>query len=137
MAKYITECKLNYHQSKKAGKIAIVTMDNGQLFNVPNTWGAEALESLNKVIDIVEKDADVKGWLLTGKPYIFNVGADIMSVDPTVAKAQALEIGVMGHKIFKRIMDLKVPTLAAINGAVMGGGVEVGLYHKYRTISKS
>ena len=137
MAKYITECKLNYHQSKKAGKIAIVTMDNGQLYNVPNTWGTEALESLNKVIDIVEKDADVKGWLLTGKLYIFNVGADIMSVDPTVAKAQALEIGVMGHKIFKRIMDLKVPTLAAINGAVMGGGVEVGLYHKYRTISKS
>jgi 3-hydroxyacyl-CoA dehydrogenase/enoyl-CoA hydratase/carnithine racemase len=137
MAKYITECKLNYYQSKKAGKIAIVTMDNGQLYNVPNTWSTEALESLNKVIDIVEKDADVKGWLLTGKPYIFNVGADIMSVDPTVAKAQALEIGVMGHKIFKRIMDLKVPTLAAINGAVMGGGVEVGLYHKYRTISKS
>jgi 3-hydroxyacyl-CoA dehydrogenase/enoyl-CoA hydratase/carnithine racemase len=137
MAKYITECKLNYYQSKKAGKIAIVTMDNGQLYNVPNTWGTEALESLNKVIDIVEKDADVKGWLLTGKPYIFNVGADIMSVDPTVSRAQALEIGVMGHKIFKRIMDLKIPTVAAINGAVMGGGVEVGLYHDYRTISKS
>jgi 3-hydroxyacyl-CoA dehydrogenase/enoyl-CoA hydratase/carnithine racemase len=137
MAKYITECKLNYHQSKKAGKIAIVTMDNGQFYNVPNTWGVEALESLNKVIDIVEKDADVKGWFLTGKLYIFNVGADIMSVDPNVKREQALEIGALGHKTFKRIMDLKIPTLAAINGAAMGGGVEVGLYHKYRTISKS
>ena len=137
MAKYITECKLNYHQSKKVGKIAIVTMDNGQLYNVPNTWGVEALESLNKVIDIVEKDADVKGWLLTGKLYIFNVGADIMSVDPNVKREQAIEIGALGHKTFKRIMDLKIPTLAAINGAAMGGGVEVGLYHKYRTISKS
>ena len=137
MAKYITECKLNYHQSKKAGKIAIVTMDNGQFYNVPNTWGLEALESLNKVIDIVEKDADVKGWFLTGKLYIFNVGADIMSVDPNVKREQALEIGALGHKTFKRIMDLKIPTLAAINGAAMGGGVEVGLYHKYRTISKS
>ena len=126
MAKYITECKLNYHQSKKAGKIAIVTMDNGQLFNVPNTWGAEALESLNKVIDIVEKDADVKGWIMTGKPYIFNVGADIMSVDANAKRADALEIGTLGHKIFKRIMGLKFPTLAAINGAAMGGGVEVG-----------
>ncbi|MGA9108980.1 MAG: 3-hydroxyacyl-CoA dehydrogenase NAD-binding domain-containing protein [Smithella sp.] len=137
MAKYITECKLNYHQSKKAGKIAIVTMDNGQLFNVPNTWGAEALESLNKVIDIVEKDADVKGWIMTGKPYIFNVGADIMSVDANAKRADALEIGTLGHKIFKRIMGLKFPTLAAINGAAMGGGVEVGLYHNYRTISRS
>lgn len=40
MAKYITECKLNYFESKKAGKIAIVTMDNGQMYNIPNTWGS-------------------------------------------------------------------------------------------------
>ncbi|MDM7986344.1 MAG: 3-hydroxyacyl-CoA dehydrogenase NAD-binding domain-containing protein [Smithella sp.] len=137
MAKYITECKLNFFQSKKAGKIAIVTMDNGQLYNIPNTWGFEALESLNKVIDIVEKDKDVKGWILTGKPYIFNVGADIMSVDPTIKRDEAVKIGATGHATFKRIMGLKIPTLAAINGAAMGGGVEVGLYHNYRTISKS
>ncbi|HPI91992.1 MAG TPA: enoyl-CoA hydratase-related protein, partial [Deltaproteobacteria bacterium] len=137
MAKYITECKLNYFNSKKAGKIAIVTMDNGQMYNIPNTWGVEAFESLNKVLDIVEKDKDVKGWMLTGKPFIFNVGADIMSVDPNATKKDVLDIGVMGHKSFKRIMDLKIPTLAAINGATMGGGCEVGLYHDYRTISKS
>jgi len=97
MAKYITECKLNYFESKKAGKIAIVTMDNGQMYNIPNTWGVEAFESLNKVLDIVEKDKDVKGWMLTGKPFIFNVGADIMSVDPNATKKDVLDIGVMGH----------------------------------------
>ena len=137
MAKYITECKLNFFQSKKAGKIAMVTMDNGQFPNIPNTWGVEALESLNKVIDVVEKDKDVKGWFMTGKPFIFNVGADIMSADPNATKQAALEIGAAGHQAFKRIMGLKIPTLAAYNGATMGGGVEVGLYHNYRTISKS
>jgi enoyl-CoA hydratase/carnithine racemase len=137
MAKYITECKLNFFQSKKAGKIAIVTMDNGQFPNIPNTWGVEALESLNKVLDVVEKDKDVKGWFLTGKPFIFNVGADIMSADPNAKREEALLIGQTGHNTFKRIMNLPYPTLAAYNGAAMGGGVEVGLYHKYRTISKS
>jgi 3-hydroxyacyl-CoA dehydrogenase/enoyl-CoA hydratase/carnithine racemase len=137
MAKYVTECKLNFYDSKKAGKIAIVTMDNGENYRVPNTWGVEALESLNKVLDIVEADADVKGWLLTGKPFIFNVGADIMSVDPAISRDDAVEIGRVGHATFKRIMDLKVPTLAAINGAAMGGGTEVGLYHDYRTIAES
>lgn len=137
MAKYITECKLNFFQSKKAGKIAVVTMDNGQFPNIPNTWGVEALESLNKVLDIVEKDKDVKGWFLTGKPFIFNVGADIMSADPNAKREDALTIGAMGHAAFKRILNLPYPTLAAYNGATMGGGVEVGLYHKYRTISKS
>ncbi len=137
MAKYITECKLNFFQSKKAGKIAIVTMDNGQFYNIPNTWGVEALESLNKVLDIVEKDKDVKGWMLTGKPFIFNVGADIMSVDVNIKRDDAVQIGATGHATFSRIMKLPFPTLAAINGAAMGGGVEVGLYHNYRTISKS
>ena len=137
MAKYITECKLNFFQSKKAGKIAIVTMDNGQFYNIPNTWGVEALESLNKVLDIVEKDKDIKGWIMTGKPYIFNVGADIMSVDVNIKRDDAVQIGAMGHASFSRIMKLPFPTLAAINGASMGGGVEVGLYHNYRTISKS
>jgi len=60
-----------------------------------------------------------------------------MSVDPDMSREDAVQIGRMGHKSFKRIMDLKIPTLAAINGAAMGGGVEVGLYHDYRTISKS
>jgi len=137
MAKYVTRCKLNFHESKKAGKIALVAMDNGENYKVPNTWGAEALESLNKVLDIVEEDPDVKGWLLTGKPFIFNVGADIMSVDPSMSRDDAVAIGRAGHAAFKRIMDLKIPTMAAINGAAMGGGVEVGLYHDYRTISGS
>ena len=137
MAKYVTQCKLNFYESKKAGKIAIVTMDNGESYNIPNTWGQEALESLNKVLDVVEADADVKGWLLTGKPFIFNVGADIMSVDPNVSKEDALQIGRFGHATFKRIMELKIPTVAAINGAAMGGGLEVSLYHDYRTISES
>lgn len=137
MAKYVTECKLNYYESKKVGKIAIVTMDNGEDHRKPNTWGTEALESLGKVLDIVEKDPEVKGWLMVGKPYIFNVGADIMSIDPNISRDEALEIGRSGHSVFKRIMELKIPTVAAINGAAMGGGVEVALYHDFRTISKS
>ncbi len=137
MAKYVTECKLNYYQSKKAGKIAIVTMDNGENFKKPNTWGEEALTSLNAVIDQVAADPDVKGWLMTGKPFIFNVGADIMSISPDISWDDAHLMGKSGHDIFKRIMDLPFPTLAVINGASMGGGVEVGLYHDYRTIASS
>ncbi len=137
MAKYITTCKLNYYQSDKAGKIAIVTMDNGEDYRKPNTWSIEALDSLNQVIDTVQTDPEVKGWLLTGKPFIFNVGADIMSIDPNITEADALAMGQKGHATFKRIMDLPIPTVAAINGAAMGGGVEVSLYHDYRTIAKS
>lgn len=137
MAKYITECKLRFYHSTEAGKIAIVTMDNGEDYSKPNTWGEEAIASLNQVLDEVEKDTEVKGWIMTGKPYIFNVGADIMSLDPSITREDALKAGQTGHSVFKRIMDLKLPTVAAINGAAMGGGFEVSLYHDYRTISQS
>ncbi|MCP4109560.1 MAG: 3-hydroxyacyl-CoA dehydrogenase, partial [Desulfobacteraceae bacterium] len=137
MAKYIMTCKLNFHHSKKAGKLAIVTMDNGENYTKPNTWSKEAMDSLNQVLDIVEKDPDVKGWLLTGKPFFFNAGADIMSIDPNIDREGALALPRMGHSTFKRIMELKIPTVAAINGAAMGGGTEVALAHDYRTISKS
>lgn len=137
MAKYIMTCKLNFYHSKKAGKIAIVTMDNGENYRKPNTWSKEAIDSLNSVLDIVENDPDVKGWLLTGKPFVFNVGADIMSLDPSINREQALTFPRMGHSTFRRIMNLKIPTVAAINGAAMGGGTEVTLAHDFRTISKS
>ena len=130
MAKYIMTCKLNFYQSKKAGKIAVVTMDNGQSYNVPNTWGFEAFESLNKVLDIVESDPDVKGWLLVGKPFIFNVGADIMSVTPMSGRRGADRQD--GPQILQADHGPENPTLAAIKANRRR--VEVGLYH---TISKS
>lgn len=135
MAKYVTLCKLNYFMSKDAGKIAVVTMDNGEDYKKPNTWGTEAIDSLNAVLDQVEADKDIKGWILTGKQFVFNVGADIMSMNEVTSREMALEIGRKGHAAFKRIMELPFPTLAAINGAALGGGIEVGLYHNYRTVA--
>ncbi len=135
MAKYITECKLNIHISDKAGKIAIVTMDNGQSAKIPNTWSDEALESLSTVLDQVEVDPDLQGWVLTGNAGFFSAGADIMSVNLSATRQEALLEGQKGHAVFKRIMDLDMPTIAAINGVAFGGGLESALYHDFRTIS--
>jgi len=63
MAKYITECTLNIHESETTGKLAIVTMDNGQAGKNPITWSDEALASLSSVLDRVESDSDLKGWI--------------------------------------------------------------------------
>lgn len=135
MAKYITQCKLNIYKSERAGRIAIVRMDNGQMNKKPITWSVEALDSLGRVLDQVEKDLDLKGWILTGNAWFFNAGADIMSVNLSATWKEALMEGQRGHTIFKRIMNLDMPTVAAINGIAMGGGLESALYHDYRTIS--
>src|SRR5262249_2952963 len=48
---------------------------------------------------------------------------------------QALEIGQLGHQIFRRLKDSTVPTFAFVNGAAMGGGLELALHCHYRSVS--
>ena len=129
----ITEFKVTYFEHPKAGKLAIMTMDNGADYKKPNTFGTGAIASLNQAMDNLDKD--IKGLLLTGKTFIFSVGANLMEVPDIKTHEEALEVGRSGHAAFKRIMELKVPTLAAVNGAALGGGVEISLYCDYRAIS--
>ena len=132
---FITEFKVNYYEHPRAGKLAIMTMDNGADYKKPSTLGAGALESLNNAMDNL--DGDIKGLLLTGKQFIFCVGANLMEIPEIKTKDDAVEVGRGGHAAFKRIMELEVPTVAAINGATMGGGLEISLYCDYRTISSA
>lgn len=125
----------NYNS--RVGKIAIVTIDNGEDYKKPNTFDDKALASLQAAMNKVEADKEVKGMMLCGKHYIFAAGADLMQVPFINTFEQGRMIGAAGHAAMKRIMDLKVPTLAAINGAALGGGLEIGLYCDYRTVSKA
>ena len=125
------------HYNSRVGKIAIVTMDNGEDYKKPNTFGETALTSLYEAVGKIRADKDVKGMMLCGKHYIFAVGADLMQVPFVNTFEQGRRMGAAGHAAMKQIMDLKIPTLAAINGAALGGGLEIGLYCDYRTVSKA
>ncbi len=128
-----TEFKLTTAE-RPVGRIAILTMDNGHDHTKPNTFGEEALASLNTALDEVEASDDLKGLMLTGKPFIFAVGADLKSFTG-MDEEQAREGGKRGHDAFARLQALPIPTLAAINGACMGGGLEIALHCDYRTLS--
>jgi len=136
MAEAPTLFHVTYYNSR-VGKIAIVTMDNGEDYKKPNTFGEKALASLHEAVNTIAADRDVKGMMLCGKHYIFAAGADLMQVPFINTFEQGRQIGAAGHAAMKRIMDLKIPTLAAVNGAALGGGLEISLYCDYRTVSKA
>ncbi|MGK5627178.1 3-hydroxyacyl-CoA dehydrogenase NAD-binding domain-containing protein [Streptomyces sp. URMC 123] len=121
-----------------AGRFALITLDNGLDHTKPTTFGPQSLANLNAALDQVEKEAadgEIVGVGLTGKPFIFAVGADLKGVELLKRREDALAIGKGGHEVFKRLAALSVPTFAYYNGAAMGGGVEVGLHCTYRTVS--
>ncbi|SCL31486.1 3-hydroxyacyl-CoA dehydrogenase NAD-binding domain-containing protein [Micromonospora inyonensis] len=113
---------------------ALITLDNGFDHTKPNTLGPGGLTSLDEAITaaLAGNPAFVA---VTGKPYVFCVGADLVSLPQIADREQALEIGRLGHRVFARLKDSDVPTFAFVNGAAMGGGLELALHCHYRTLS--
>lgn len=118
-----------------AGSAAMITLDNGFDHTKPNTFGPGGLASLNEAIDQIEERSDLSAVFLTGKPFIFSVGADLGSVPQATSGDDAVQMGQEGHRTFGRLGSLAVPTFALINGAAMGGGLEIALYCDYRSVS--
>jgi 3-hydroxyacyl-CoA dehydrogenase/enoyl-CoA hydratase/carnithine racemase len=125
-----TEFKL-----RRAGGLALVTIDNGEDWTKPTTIGRHALESLERVLEELESQ-EWEALVVTGKPFVFCVGADIDQF-PDVTPELARQGSCAGHELFLRLRNLPFPTLAAINGACLGGGLEVALHCDHRTIARS
>ena len=123
--------KLHTH----VGPIALVTIDNGADWRKPNTFGADALASLSEVLGSL-RTRDWRGLVLTGKPLVFAAGADITQF-PGITPERAREGGRAGHELFGRLRELPFPTLAALNGAALGGGLEIALHCDVRTVASN
>ncbi|QIM20761.1 3-hydroxyacyl-CoA dehydrogenase [Phycicoccus sp. HDW14] len=121
-----------------AGTLALVTLDNGKDHTRPNTFGPEGIAELQATLDGLRARAaagEIQAVAVTGKPFIFAVGADLSGIPYVTHREQAVEIARAGHRAFATFMDLPVPTFAFVNGAAMGGGVELALSARYRTVS--
>lgn len=118
------------------GSIALVTLDNGFDHTKPSTFGPGGLAKFDAALDEAFA-ANPVAIAVTGKPFIFAVGADLNGVPNIKTKDEALQIGQLGHKVFRRLRESTIPTFAFINGAALGGGLEVGLHSHYRTVAEN
>jgi 3-hydroxyacyl-CoA dehydrogenase/enoyl-CoA hydratase/carnithine racemase len=119
----------------RVGPVALVTVDNGADWRKPTTLGEDALRSLADVLGRL-RTRDWRGLVLTGKPLVFAAGADITQF-PGITPERAREGGKAGHELFGRLRELPFPTLAAVNGAALGGGLEIALHCDVRTLASS
>jgi 3-hydroxyacyl-CoA dehydrogenase/enoyl-CoA hydratase/carnithine racemase len=121
-----------------AGVLALITLDNGQDHTVPNTFGPRGLLSLNAALDEIavrQAAGEIAAVGVTGKPFIFAVGADLDYAGEVGSRDDALAVARLGHAVFRRLGELGVPSFAFVNGVALGGGLEIALHCTYRTIS--
>ena len=116
-----------------AKPVALITIDNGYDHTRPSTFGPQSLVSLNAALDEALA-AEPAAIAVTGKPFVFAVGADLSGVEQLSSPELARQIAQTGHDVFRRFTESSVPTFAFVNGAVMGGGLELALSCHYRTL---
>ena len=121
--------------SKRGDGIAELCFDRED--DSVNKFDRRTLEELNAAVETLEGATDLKGVVVTSGKDGFIVGADITEFGEAFKKSEEEIVAWSGeaNAIFSRFEDLPVPTVAAINGFALGGGLEMALAADYRVMS--
>lgn len=96
-----------------------------------NALTNELIRDLSAAIDQIAGDKAVRVLVICGHPKVFAAGGDIRAM-ATCTPRQAREYIRPIHKVFSRIAGLPQPTIAAVSGFALGGGVELSLACDFR-----
>ncbi len=106
------------------GDICTVTINRPEVMNPLNT---QVFKDLEPVLDEIAADDSLSVVIVTGAgDKSFVAGADIAEMRD-MPPAEAYALSTRAHRVFDKLENLPMPTIAAVNGFALGGGTEVVL----------
>ena len=101
-----------------------------------NKLSFEILKEFDEKLNIIKDDSSIKALVIdSAKKDIFIAGADIKEIEKLKDEKEVYDSLMEVHQIFNKLENLTIPTIAYINGACMGGGLELALACKFRVLS--
>lgn len=107
------------------------------IFDLPdekvNKLSKPVLEELERAINVIDGNKAIRVVLISSaKKDIFIAGADINEIRAITDEKDARQKVSKGQEILNKLAKIKIPTIAVINGACLGGGLELALACQYR-----
>ena len=97
-----------------------------------NTLSTRLFGWFEEQVSELERERPAALVILSGKPDGFVAGADIEELQTLKEPEQVIEMLQRGHALMNRLAALPFPTVAAIHGACLGGGLELALACRFR-----
>jgi enoyl-CoA hydratase len=102
-----------------------------------NALNAALIEELEIAVEAVADDPRVRGLILTGAGgKAFVAGSDIAEL-AALSPLEARAVSARGQRLTRRLETLGIPSIAAINGYALGGGLELAMACTLRVAAES
>src|SRR5229473_7232156 len=115
-------------------RVCVLTFDRPE--SGANIFDAATMSELDEHVDAIERDNSLRGLIITSaKKSIFIAGADLKTLLKQAQTGELRDFIAEGQRVFNRIAELKIPSVAAVHGACAGGGYEITLACDWRVAS--
>lgn len=120
------------HWKSETGDDGIAWLCIDKVDGGANVLSGEVLEELHQLIEPMAKQPPQGVVIHSGKRNGFVMGADINEFTKIENPGQAYDLIRLGQQVLDQLEALPCPTVAAINGFALGGGLELAMACDYR-----